>query len=516
MAVGLVSGLALLSCAAWYVRDELAVSSTVSGLDDGAVISNDTSAGAIVRVATSPSGRVGSVRLHLDGRAVTDQAHREGDELVWPLPADLADGPHHLAVAVHRRGPLGTSTRSLSFSVDRQPPTVEVTAPTAVSIDAPVTVTGRTEAGASVAVGGVSVPAGADGSFSLMLPRPPAGRVEVVTTDAAGNRTVTPLSVPVVYPRSVGIHVTGAAWSYEPLRDGVLELVDQGRVNAVELDLKDEAGIVNYDTRVQLAHAAGAVEPYFDLRSTIDELHARGVRVIGRIVAYRDPPMADYAWEQGHRDWVMQNPDGTMLDAYGGFTNPANAEVRRYNVDLATEAADAGVDDILWDYIRRPEGDLAEIILPGQQGRVEDAVVALLAEAQPILRERGVFQGASVFGVAASRPGDVAQELPAMAPYLDYVAPMVYPSHWSAGEYDVEDPDSQPYDIVKASLADFERVLAGTGVAIVPWLQDFSLGDDYGADEVRAQIDGARDVGLHSFLLWDPDVTYTVDALDRP
>ena len=78
-----------------------------------------------------------------------------------------------------------------------------------------------------------------------------------------------------------------------------------------------------------------------------------------------------------------------------------------------------------------------------------------------------------------------------MARQVDYIAPMVYPSHWGRGEYDVPDPNAQPYEIVRRSLAAFRRDVHGTGARIVPWLQDFSLGIAYGPAEVRAQIEAS-------------------------
>ena len=126
-----------------------------------------------------------------------------------------------------------------------------------------------------------------------------------------------------------------------------------------------------------------------------------------------------------------------------------------------------------------------------------------------------VFLGASVFGVAATRPLEVAQDIPAMAREVDYIAPMLYPSHWAPGEYGVSHPNGQPYAIVRRSLADFKRQTKGTGARVVPWLQDFSLGVRYGPAQVRAQIRAARDLGIREFLLWDPLVTYTAAALDR-
>jgi hypothetical protein len=282
----------------------------------------------------------------------------------------------------------------------------------------------------------------------------------------------------------------------------------------VELDLKDEAGIVGYDSQVPMAHRIGAVAPEYRLKETVADLKRRGVRVIGRIVAFRDAPLAQWAWQNDRRDWVVQTADGQMLMTYGGFTNAAHPEVQRYNIDLAVEASGAGMDDILWDYVRRPEGDPATMRLPGLRGTPSDAIVEFLGKARAELRPRCVYQGAAVFGIAADRPDAVGQDIPRIARTVDYVAPMLYPSHWVPGEYRVKNPNQQPFDIVKAVLADYQAKMAGTGTYLTPWLQDFSLGHPYGPAEVRAQIDAATQLGVHDWLLWNAGARYTAAALD--
>jgi peptidoglycan/xylan/chitin deacetylase (PgdA/CDA1 family) len=153
------------------------------------------------------------------------------------------------------------------------------------------------------------------------------------------------------------------------------------------------------------------------------------------------------------------------------------------------------------------------MVFPGLRGDPSRAIVGFLRETRLALRPYGTYLGVSVFGVAATRPEEVAQDIPHMAREADYVAPMVYPSHWSPGEYNVASPNEQPYEIVARSLRDFERDTRNTGSRLVPWLQDFSLGVTYGPAEVRAQITAASKVGVREFLLWDPTVTYTSDAL---
>jgi hypothetical protein len=87
---------------------------------------------------------------------------------------------------------------------------------------------------------------------------------------------------------------------------------------------------------------------------------------------------------------------------------------------------------------------------------------------------------------------------------------MVYPSLFGVGRYRVADPPRMPYQIVRRSLEDFQAKLAGTGVPITPWLQDFSLnGVAYRAEHVRAQIDAASDLGIEGWLLWNPRVVYS-------
>lgn len=443
------------------------------------------------------------------------------DGISW-RPGPLEEGDYQLAMSIGR--PLLSDAKfKWDFAVDNTPPVFDVVSPTpAVPVCEPVTVTGRVEDNlANFEINGEPYDVADDGSFELEFDRPPTEPLLLTATDQAGNSGAAEIVVPVQYPSTQAIHVTAAAWGYEPLREHVLSLVDAGKVTAVELDIKDEAGIVGYDTRVDLAHDIGAVREEFDVEEAVDLLHSKGVRVIGRIVAFRDGPLARWAVENGHPEYVVQDNEGEPLSNYGGFTNVANPDVRQYNLDLALEAVDRGVDEILWDYVRRPEGDLETMDFPGlqigQAGTEREAlnntVVSFLAEAAAPLRERCVFQGASLFGVAARNPGAIGQPVDAIARNVDYIAPMLYPSHWVRGEYRVDHPNAQPYDIVEASLSHFQAKAAGSGVAFNLWVQDFSIGIPYGPEEVRAQIQAAQDLGVNNFMLWNPTVSYTADAI---
>ncbi len=494
------------------LRSFVRVDVAVDGIPHNAVLNSAALAQSSLSFTVDPAEVAVRTNLELDGKPVPKANRKvEGGTVVW-RPGPLVEGRHEVVLSVPRRG-MGESRVHRRFVVDDTPPTLEVPAllaPTPVC--QATTITGKVDPTAALTLDGSPLEH-KNGAFTLRYDRPPAAPLQLVATDAAGNETTAEVVAPVRYPGGQGVHMTAVSWAYEPLRRGVLSLVDAGLVSVVQLDLKDEGGIVGYDSKVPLANQAGAVRPEYKLKETVAELERRGVRVIGRIVTFRDAPLATWAWANGKRDWVVQTPSGEMLETYGGFTNPANPEVHRYNIDIAVEAVDAGVDDIMWDYVRRPEGDPASMIIPGLPGSSSNAIVDFLASAQTVLRDRCVYQGAAVFGIAADRPEAVGQDVPRMSRHVDYLSPMLYPSHWVSGEYDVKNPNKQPYDIVKASLADFKSKMEGTGKYLVPWVQDFSFGHPYGPAEVRAQIDAAASLGVEDWLLWNAGVVYTRGAL---
>jgi peptidoglycan/xylan/chitin deacetylase (PgdA/CDA1 family) len=456
------------------------------------------------------------VRWNLDGVDVTDRAYSSAGRVVFK-GTSLGDGSHRLKASVTGGFPGSRTTKSWRFTVDTAGPKIRLDPPgVLIPSGHPVRIAGTLEPGASLIADGRPVLV-RNGRFQISWRTRPKGAVALIATDPLRNATSRRLWIsmrPRTPPHPVrAVHVTFDAWADPTLRQGVLDLIDQGRINAVELDLKDESGTVGWSAAVPLTRRIGSIKPIIDLPEAVKLLHGKGVRVIGRLVCFRDGVMASAAWQAGNRNEVIQTPDGQEYGGYGGFTNFANPVVRRYQIDIAVAAAKAGVDEILYDYVRRPDGPLSSMVFPGLKVTPEQSIVSFLAESRAALEPYKVFLGASVFGVAATRPTEVGQDIPAMAEHLDYVSAMVYPSHWGPGEYGVADPNSQPYDIVRRSLEDFQKDVRGTGARVVPWLQDFTLGVVYGPARVGAEIAGARDAGIDEYLLWDPAVTYTADAL---
>jgi hypothetical protein len=384
------------------------------------------------------------------------------------------------------------------------------------------TIRGLVEGATGLQADGQPVELEPGGAFTVYVAQG-ATHVRLIASNEQGASTeasvvVTDTPAPATYSATAAVHVRAADWADATVRQSVLDMIAAKRIGAVQLDVKDEAGEIGFVSQVPFAATIGASRDHYDPASTIAELHSLGVRVIGRVVCFLDPVAAQWAWTNGRSDMVVLDGAGTapLANDYGtaAFTNVANTDIRQYLIDVAKEAVALGFDEILYDYVRRPEGDPTTMQFPGLDSAPEVAVARFVADTNTALASTGAALGISVFGIAATRPEAVGQDIRLLAPHVDYVAPMVYPSHWGPGEYGVADPLRQPAEIVAASVADFHRVVAGSGAAVVPWLQDFDAGDvSYGPAEVAAQIDAARRVGSGGFLLWNSASTYHADGL---
>ncbi len=486
----------------------------VTGIEDDAVITTVDAAAVELKIVFSSPEVAQGITLSYDGAEVPEPVIDDAT-LVWRPPAPPAEGDHRIELEVPR-AVLDDARFRWDFTVDGTAPALDVpTAVEAVAIDEPVEVSGTVEAGTVLTADDERVRVGDGGRFTLRYERPPAGPVKLEAVDRAGNTTTVEVVLPITYPGLRGVHVTAAAWSNQQLRNGILALIDEGRIDTVQLDLKDDGGVVGFDTNVARAQEIGAVTRFYDLDGAITTLHNRGVRVVGRIVTFRDPLLAEAAWAAGQGDQVIQTPDGDIYDNVGPYTNPASAAVRRYNLDIALDAVGRGVDDILWTDTRLPTADPEAIAVPGLGGSPADAVTGFLAEAHNELRRRGAYQGVTVEGEAVDRGAAVGQDVTRIARNADYVAPEIFPGYWSAGSYGVADPRRDPYGLVTGVLGRYQQATAGTGAVLVPWFQDFAArGVSFGEGEVRAQIEAARALGVDRFLIWSPAVRYTGTAID--
>ena len=517
--------LAFFAYVAWMAWDYTRVEVDLIGLENNEFLLPTEGDGRQIGVKLSPDTRIEEVQLLVDGEPAADDLGVENGVHSWLIP-QFEERSYDLSMEV-TRPMLGPTTVEWTYTVDGTQPELTVTEPGTVEMDAEVVIPGSVNEEVTLTVNGEEADVESDGTFELVYDRPPLGFLEIEAVDRAGNSTSQRIRVPVAYPEIRAVHVSAAAWADDGLRAGVMRLIDEGRINAVQLDIKDESGVIGYDSDIPLANEIGADRDIYDPKEALATLHDLGMHVIGRLVAFRDPELAEYAAETGRTDMLAQGTDGEALDIYrGGFTNFAHPDVQQYNLDVATEAVELGFDDIMFDYIRRPDGDLNQMVFPGLLGpdeaseddrsdQVTAAILDYLERTHVELRDRGAYQGAAVFGIAANRGYQIGQEAGEMVAHLDYMSPMLYPSHFGEGEYNVKVPNAEPGKIVERSMREFVEVVEPWGVPLVPWLQDFSLGGtQYGDDEVRQQIDAAYGENANGFLLWNASVRYHGGALE--
>jgi hypothetical protein len=294
-------------------------------------------------------------------------------------------------------------------------------------------------------------------------------------------------------------------------------------VNALVIDVKDDRGYILYKSSVPLARRIGAdtTNPVsaVTVRAVLDTMRANGIYPIARIVVAKDPLLAS-----AMREWAVQRwSDGTAwLDKDGNpWLDPHQRGVWTYAADLAAEAVALGFSEVQFDYVRFPDEPrlLREARFPLAKGRARDRVIR---EQLAYLRDRmaplHVPMAIDVFGLTTSDTTDmgIGQRWEQFAEEADIVLPMTYPSHYSAGMYGLPSPNAAPYETIDRALRDAKGRNAKVAHPpdIVPWYQDFTLGDPpYGVAQIRAQMQAGYDNGVRSWILWNASSKYTVEAL---
>jgi hypothetical protein len=342
-------------------------------------------------------------------------------------------------------------------------------------------------------------------------PADAAGSTPETTGSAPAPVETAPEPVPL--PDEIrGVHVTMALASLDGKLEEYYELAREG-LNTIQLDVKDENGEIAFSKpAVPLAKTVGAARRYYNPFKAARDAEERGLYLVGRVVVFEDPFLS-----RGKPGMAIQRRGGGVWtnSAGLGWTNPYDERVWKYNVDVAVAAAEAGFDEIMFDYVRFPtDGDLSSAVFPRRKKEHRTKTIAdFVAYARERLEPLGVRVSAAVFGLTATREMGIGQRPRRLAQHLDVIYPMVYPSHYGPGEFNLDDPNAVPGITVARSLRDFRRALRGRDTLIVPWLQDFSLGREYGLKDVQAQILAARDANAKGYLLWNPSGVYSDGAL---
>lgn len=347
----------------------------------------------------------------------------------------------------------------------------------------------------------------------LRAPRHP------LTIDAFDPDTVRWPAAPLLRPPSPVRALYVNAWAFGSQRfERLLDLVEGTEVNSLVIDVKDDTGYLTFRSDVATAREIGANAQLRarDTRRRIALAQARGHHLIARIVVAKDPLLA-----QRKPDWAIRHRDGGLWYDRGNhaWVDAYQDSVWIYAAELAAEAVAMGFAEIQYDYVRFPDEPPSRrataVFAARREGETaREAVNHGLAILKQRTRALGVPFTIDIFGLTTTATSDlgIGQVWEDLVQSADAVLPMVYPSHYNRGEYGFAHPNSEPYGIIRRALRDAQdrsQRMGGSTAEIRPYLQAFTLGAPrYGPEHVRAQIRAALDLGVTSWVLWNPRSVY--------
>lgn len=336
------------------------------------------------------------------------------------------------------------------------------------------------------------------------------------------------------------IYMTSCVVGTPSFREDLVNIAETTEINSIIIDIKDFSGGISFDTENK------KLKPYIsdrcgasDMREFVRELNEKGIYVIGRITVFQDPLYA-----VSHKEVAVQKAsDRSIWTDYKkvNYIDPGAENFWEYIKELSIESYELGFDELNFDYIRFPsDGPMKDIYYPISEQRVvsnpdtgkAEVVREFFQFLHKELREkRDIPISADLFGMTTTNTDDlnIGQILEYALPYFDYVAPMVYPSHYPKNFNGWDNPNNHVYGVVNFSMKSaYDRVLAYKNATTTPsdiskrvspnqlrtWIQDFDYGGDYDVPEIKEQFQASYDAGVNSWMIWSPSNRYTTGALD--
>ena len=380
---------------------------------------------------------------------------------------------------------------------------------------------GHPISGAIVTIGSTVVRTDGSGVFQISGSGDTVGvradgylRTEIpASTCASGEQVVklTPF-------RPKALYLSFYAIGTPSLRHKALQLIHETELNALVIDVKGDRGMIGYHSAIPLAREDGAqkIITIPNLKARVAKLHQQGLYLIARIVTFKDNQLAS-----ARPDLAVKTDQGKVWrDTENmAWTDPFKRVVRDYNIDIAVEAAQAGFDEIQFDYVRFPDNKGVVFSQPDNEDARVNTVAEFLREARKRLAPYNVFLSADIFGYVCWNQNDtgIGQKLESVVKNVDYVSPMLYPSTFRYGIPGYRNPVANPFEIIRLTL---DRARERTGIDPIrfrPWIQAFR---DYafdrrqfGAGQIRDQIRAAEGFGSDGWMMWNPRNIYTTAGL---
>lgn len=347
------------------------------------------------------------------------------------------------------------------------------------------------------------------------------GSTEGSSTEEGGAAKDTQESV-----KAKALYLTGWTAGSPSRVEHFIELAKNTEINAYVVDIKDDDGFVGYESQIPEVREHNTWMKKYNAKNTLKVFHDNDIYVIGRLVAFKDP-----VYSAKRPELAVQNVNGGIWkdNKKKSWLDPYNKDAWEYLISIAKEAVELGFDEIQFDYVRFPsDGVKKNMDFSGIEQEKYQAICEFLAYAAAELP--GTPVSADVFGIVLESPADtegIGQYLEYIGKDIDYICPMVYPSHYAYGQIvnkvQFPAPDFDPYGVVYNTLVKAkERLSKETGykAKMRPYLQGFTASylrpkngkkmyQQYGAKQAREQIEAVYDAGYEEWIFWDPSNKYS-------
>jgi hypothetical protein len=318
------------------------------------------------------------------------------------------------------------------------------------------------------------------------------------------------------WPKDEGLKgiYANATIAGHPSFPSTLEKMAARGMNALVLDAKDVTGYFTYPSKIPLAVAIKANKhtTIGSLERAVRFAHARGIRVIARVTCFRDENVGPQ-----RRDLAVQKKGGGAHVAPSkiiDWLDPQNEQVQQYLLDVVDESLDAGVDEIQLDYVRYPTEGIwdADFKLKGKH--TYEVITDFVKRVHEHTEKAHAALSLDVFGVVAWRDKrdveSTGQDLRLLAPYMEAVSPMVYPSHFADGFNGYAKPGDHPDVVAIGTKRAVEEIKAsGAKTVVRPWVQAFPWKTStFGPQYIGDQIKEAKNGGGSGWLAWNSGGEY--------
>jgi hypothetical protein len=250
------------------------------------------------------------------------------------------------------------------------------------------------------------------------------------------------------------VYISSWAAGSQNFREKFFHLIEGSEINAVVIDIKDYTGRISFNIHQKYFEDIGSCQNRIpDIERFIAELHDKNIYVIGRISSFQDSYLVGV-----HPEWAVKSKSGsTWRDKKGVAWLEAGAKpVWEYLVNIAKASYDVGFDELNFDYIRFPsDGNTDDIDYKWMNNRTKREVIKdFLVYIKQNLKDIDAPVSVDFFGYTTTNKDDlgIGQVFEDALQSVDFVYPMVYPSHFGKGFLGYDNPAKYPYEVIKYSM----------------------------------------------------------------